>query len=288
MMNIRAVIILSNYRLRKLFSNPRFYIVVAVALSFIYLNATDLKNISVETGVNLTPWLLPFMFSRPYDAAIFGAIIGILFCDAPFTEKSETYLLLRVNRSSWFLGQVLYVISVSLIFTLIITISSIVFLIPRVEFSTEWGRVLDSIAYYYDSSVGKPPFQMPSFYVDYAIVNNFTPLQAMLHSNVMLFLLCCFSASLIFVLNLKTNRFIGAGVIVFLAGYSDFFSGRLSYEAYISPFTWLSITEVDYFEYSLASTPQYAYGFLIIVPILLWTIGYISIIKSDINTLENI
>lgn len=284
MRDLKIIWNISYYRLLKLFTNARFWIILLFGAFLAKDNVSGILEMISTTGVKVTPWILPFVFSTYSLVILYGFLIVLLFCDAPFTEENEMYIIIRSKKSLWLFGQTLYVAVVSIIFTLFILISSVIFLIPNIEFSSNWGNIITTFAYGNDMFAYETPITISS-----KIIALFTPIQAMFYVCSIFFLLCIAIGSLMFMINLYSNRFIGIIISATLVLFVLLaINGSGFTFVYFSPFSWLSINNVDFKSNNLLPNLSYIYFVLIFSPIICWVLSFLKFKKMDFKALESI
>ncbi len=105
--------------IRRWVNNPRIY-VVALIVFFVY-NAyiSPIIGFSQSVHVAITPWIFPMLTANKY--VIFMTMLGtlLLFCDAPFIDEGQPYMVIRCGRKRWIAGQMLYIVMASLIFVFV-------------------------------------------------------------------------------------------------------------------------------------------------------------------------
>ena len=98
----------------------------------------------------------------------------LLFCDAPFIDDNQAYVIARSGRIPWSIGQIAYIIIASSIYFLFLLFLTIIINISHIQFTSSWGKVLGTLANTNASSV----IGLTTF-VSRNILYYFTPLQEM-------------------------------------------------------------------------------------------------------------
>src|SRR5699024_8544904 len=121
--------------------------------------------------------------------------------------------------------------------------------IPYIDFTTDWGRVIRTLAVN-PSSASNKGIQVTTP-VQNSIVSSFSAIEATLISLVLFFLVTLFIWIVIFSLNLilgKMSGVIVVGVLVFIS-YFSIFVGQLTVGLkiyYFSPLSWMSLQYIDW------------------------------------------
>ena len=90
--------------------NPRLYILLLMEVLYLHSRLSPVGELCARTGYKVTPYLLPFLLDE--GSAVMMLFLGVvlLFCDAPFIEDEQPYIMLRSGRRIWFIGQMLYIV----------------------------------------------------------------------------------------------------------------------------------------------------------------------------------
>ena len=64
-----------------------------------------------------------------------------IFCDAPFVDSNQMYVMLRTDRTTWGIGQVLYIFAGSFFYMLVLMMSTIVLNIGHIKWDNTWWNV---------------------------------------------------------------------------------------------------------------------------------------------------
>lgn len=142
-----------------------------------------------------------FVFSTTSSFSGFMYLFSfmLIMCDAPFIDDTQTQVILRVGKTAWLWGQILYIALTTLVFWLLAVTACVVNLLPYCEFSvSSWGKIIISMA--------KDLLAVPGFGVSSAIVNNYTPMQAFLWALLLQMLMTFFMGLVVLCVNLATRK----------------------------------------------------------------------------------
>ncbi|MDO4274806.1 MAG: hypothetical protein Q4D16_14150 [Eubacteriales bacterium] len=192
---------------------------------------------------------------------------GVIYVnsDAPFMQHVNMYHAIRVGRKRWVLGQIGGIFIRSVVLTILAVVCTILPLLPSIEWSTEWGKLLRTAGLtraltQFDSSV----------YIYYEIFSEFTPLQLMGMEIFICTLVCTFIGVLMFLVSLFMDKiFAVAGSLVFAIALFPVLNMHplLRHKlALFVPTIWPELARIatpDYGYYWLPSIP-YMIGFLVI------------------------
>ncbi len=240
----------SNFR--KWPTMPQIWAIPVMILIFAGGNLSGVAALSEATGVRVTPWILPHFFNLPIMLVVYGFLTTFFFANAPFRDSFSQFLEVRVGKSNWIRGQVLYILEASLVYTLFYLSISILIILPRIYLTSDWGELIRYLAYGGGIKLSEDSYEISvsgiSFYS--GIIEAFSPLQAMALSMLLLFLVSAFLGLLIFAFQILMGR--GTGVVA--AGFLTFLSyfccyvGWIMFEGkllYISPVNWICMGYLD-------------------------------------------
>ena len=113
--------------IRKWGGNRRILMCIAMTTLLVYSYTKDLSVLCNYMGQKMNPWIFPFLFAFRYMRIVFMIPVVFIFCDAPFVDTNQTYVMLRTKRNIWSMGQILYIIVSSFLYTLFHLLLTIIF-----------------------------------------------------------------------------------------------------------------------------------------------------------------
>lgn len=246
---IWSILILCSLNFRKWLTNVRIQVILLLVSLMIYNYMEGVHYFSRSVHVPMTPWSMPFLLTTFNSLIIIMLGYIFLYCDAPFLDEQQPYIIIRSGRTVYIIAQILYVVTSSLAYAIFILIMTLLCSLPEMKFSLEWGKVFKTLALTNAGSQFNVILHTPeSFMIRYS------PLEAIGKQIMMLWLVGSFLGLLIFFLNLFFPRFIGVcstSLLVFLDMFADFFQKTHGYSGnqiyYFSPVSWanLSILQKD-------------------------------------------
>ena len=99
----------------------------------------------------------------------------LLVSDAPFRTKQQRFVIQRTGKRTWMAGQLLYILAISIGFTILIWILSWIWIVPHMEWNRDWGSVLKTAALN-----GVPSTYGVYMEIPYVIIKNTNPITATL------------------------------------------------------------------------------------------------------------
>lgn len=199
----KIVLCICENNFRKWSSNPRIFILPILIITFIFTPCRELANIAGDSSV--TPWIFPFLYEYQFYRLFltFGAVL--LFCDAPFIDITQPYLVVRGRKLAWFTGQLLYIMMAAALYLFTIIIISIFLLFPNISFEADWGKLLYTLS--------KFP-RTDHIDISSYIIARYTPFWAMTQTFILNWLHITFLGMLMFAVNMVLPRATGAIVCV--------------------------------------------------------------------------
>lgn len=234
--------------LRRQFTNPKIYVMfILIVIMQDSMKIADIRHFAKEMGMGVAPWIYPFLPSDWYICMLeaIGAIF--LFCDLPMVHHGTPYLFVRTGRRAWLGGQILYVFVAAFIYQFMFFASSLLLLLPNMECTLQWGKILGSLA-------------LTDMGMEYGIglsrliVRQFSPLQATILSFLLRWMVTTLFGMTMLCMNLFLPRIYGTvvgGVIAMLHPTAINASGTFLF--YLSPSSW---TALDYINLSGANGIQ--------------------------------
>lgn len=227
--------------IKKWMTSPRMYVVAILAALFMWAPLEQIRIFAMQQELSVSNWYFPLMWADDNGMIVLFLYFDIIlmFCNAPFVDRQQIFVLLRSGKKNWFLGQLLYIVSAAVIYFLYIFVLTIVEFIPYVGFSLRWESVFESLANYTYVSADMRASSMPT-----ELIHNLMPLQAFALSFLVNVLIAVLLGELIFLVNLFKNRGYGTGAALAVVLFSwligdAVFGSKLNY---FSPISWSDIT----------------------------------------------
>ena len=286
MSHLKAAFLCAMVNIKKWAVNPRVSTLAVLLFAFIAWHLSGLSAYANAVTTHITPWIFPHLFSTSGMIMIFSSFTILFYSDAPFMDTHTPFIMIRSGRRNWVIGQLLYVILAGFIYTLFIAIISALVLIPNVHISSDWGKVLRTLAAFPDSPsrYGVPA----SIFVSHEIVGIFSVGEAMLLSFGLFWLVTVFIGVLIFFFNAvvaKMSGIIIAGIFVFVSYFSEYL-GRFSFGSriyYFSPLSWSSLMFLDLNYRGQLPSISYAVVFLVLTIVVMGIASVVKLCAMDYN-----
>ncbi|MDO5382650.1 MAG: hypothetical protein Q4F06_08055 [Eubacteriales bacterium] len=270
--------------IRKWTYNKRIILCICFGLLFTYSYTGGLRLLSESMGMKMSPWLYPFLITFRYMKIVFMAPVIFIFCDAPFMDSNQPYVMLRTKRKVWNTGQILYIIAGSLLYSFILMVATVMLNIGHIRWSPYWGKVLGMAAV----NPGKLSEYYTTIKVPAIVVRYYTPLQAMIFAFILMWLSFIFIGLIIYVLNMATKTKL-AGVLVagFFVLLTAFVDGYPIIN-WFSPISWNSLNNIDVAGMTTFPTITYVLGMYSIMIIVLIVITYIVSARQEVYVQEEV
>jgi hypothetical protein len=268
---------------RKWVTNYRIWVLFILIAIFINSYTKEISLFAEAVHYRMSPWLFPFLYGQKYMKYILFSGVLLLFCDAPFLDEEQPYVIIRSGRKFWSVGQVFYIVTASAAYFLYIVMMSILLNLGNMEWNPDWGKVLGTLG---TVNVGN----MVSYKISVSskIVTFFTPLQAMWFTFLLSWLTGIFLGLLIYACNvLFANRFIGVLFAAFFVFFDTVVRNHMTL-LWFSPVSWSALDNIGIGERLARPDITYvltAYGVLILA---LCTIIFMKSRKQPIEVMPPI
>ncbi len=255
MNSVRSVFSICAQNFRKWATDYRMWTVAAILIVMTFLYADDVRKNAAIMDSDVSLWIFPFLYTQSFMVLIFTMPVVLMFCNAPFFDKNQTFVMMRTSRTKWLCGQLLYIILASAAYYLFVFLLSLLSTVFIAEPSLDWGGTFYSLAYGKMQWDGVPWVGIPKLIVEY-----FTPIQACWFTFLLSWIGGVFLGMIVFFFNLVTQtRSIGTvvatGFVVWgcWVRYSD---GIQRYRKF-SPISWITVDYIDVGGMTLYPTLSY-------------------------------
>lgn len=240
MKKFRTIFAIARQNVRKWSSNYRVCMIAIILLIFIHFYTKNIGVFASELGIDMSAWIFPFLYIERYMKLLFLFPIILMFCDAPFIDMNQPYMILRSKRTAWSMGQILYIFIANIFYFLFLIVGTIVINIRYVTFENDWGKVFGTLATTDASNFVDTPLRINPIILKY-----FTPFQAMWFT----FLLSCLSGIILGLViyacnSLFQNRIVGITAASFLLILSAALYRNPELQ-WLSPMSWNTLSNID-------------------------------------------
>ena len=268
MNKIRQSFYLCREQFRYEIHSPR--VIVAYILGMVDILAYCFKYLQYS-GPNPVQIFEPFILYFNSRGHITYALLGVflIFSDAPFVTARSTTLIYRTTRKSWGAGMCTYImlqVASYYAFMLIVSAGSV----ALSSFTGNlWSKPIYTMASYDPIAMDKYGLELPEI----SLLQNYTPVTAVIHSFCLVALYSIVLGTLLFVLNLNCSKVIGSVItfLIHLTGYvitSDTIFGIPLRASFLGN----AILQWHTAEYDSHMSLFYSYIFFLIVIIILLNI----------------
>lgn len=280
---VRTSLLLVAHNFKKWPVNPRIYVVFVLVLAYVHSMISPIGNFCAQMGYTVGPWLFPFLMAEPYSALMIMLGLILLFCDAPFIEDDQPYLILRSGRKTWAMGQALYVMAGSAVYFISVYFISVLIVLPYIGFEHGWGKVINTFC----QMGGSRQYGIVLAF-EQQINNVYNPVQATLLNLLLCWMIGVFLGLLLLFLNLVANRSVGGIVTVGLSIFPLFVIRSDWWMHYISPVSWCSLAVVDATGTTSFPSLPYAIGVLAGGILLFGGLFIVLMTHRDIEVLKSV
>jgi len=149
MLNLKEAFVCAGWNLYSLRKNPRFYMSLLLGFLLCWL-LTDKTMAISRTYLTNVQLFEPFVWCYADDDSIlFSALIMLLMFSAfPRLDTPASYLIFRTKRITWLIGQIITVFVLTLGYTLMILLSSMVMCIGcNVFVANKWSETATMLSF---------------------------------------------------------------------------------------------------------------------------------------------
>lgn len=161
------------FQMRQIFATWKNSVVFLLVGIFVWANAQQVGDFAKMVGMSVHPWLFSHMTNDFICQLVFTAACVAIFCDAPWNTSLGEYILVRSGKSAQSAGHILYIVALSLFFTLFILVMSVIAVLLNAELADGWGKVLGTLARTNAGAQIRMSFTINDF-----LVGAYTPLYA--------------------------------------------------------------------------------------------------------------
>lgn len=229
-------------------------------------------------GRNITPWVFPLLPGSWLDFLTLLLPYVLLVSDAPFRSGQQQFVIQRVGKVKWILGQFLFIALLSAAYALFLWVLSWIFLLPELEWSLGWGAVLRTGAKLQNYGA------YSGLRLEYAIMKNLSPLAAAAWVFGMMVGVLTLMGGITVFCNLFVHQGVGTAVnmlMLLLYLVIQFQTYGKRFLLWVSPVSWMNLALVGHRNQNL---PSYAFAAAATVGLclLLESITVLQIHKSNL------
>lgn len=240
---------------RKWQTDYRIWVIALLLVFMVQIYVDDMKRIASGLEASVPIWIFPFLYSQFHTKLIYTLPLVLLFCNAPFADRNQTFVYVRTGRKKWICGQILYIVLSSAVYYFFLLLVTLLSTIPFGNPSLEWGQTLHTI-----SSSGVAA-QFGAFFVDVSplVISFFTPLQAVWFTLLVSWFSAVVIGLIIFFFNaVSKNRLLGiliSSLLIVLSAFVE--NGGYPQLIAYSPISWNTLDNIDVGK--LTPYPSFAY-----------------------------
>lgn len=280
---IRVCLSIAQNNLQKWVLNPRIYLVAVLLGAYLHSRIFPILQFCGYYEVGISPFLFPFFLSDDHVVLIVTLGAMLLFCDAPFIDLDQPYIVLRAGRKTWVLGQILYLIITSLLYTFFVFLMTLLLLLPKLEPQLEWGKVIGTLV---QTTTGSEFGISVSF--DRYIYFGYTPMEAVGLSLLLCFSVVLFLGVVMFYFNLRVNRMVGTIVSGLLVLWQLVIRKTATALIRFSPVSWMKLGQIDLDGTTVYPTLSFVIVGLYAMILLFCILSVLRIRRTDIDVLKSV
>lgn len=265
-----SVLRLTKINLYKHLGTVNFWTPFILALAAVYEFAVHFKNMGAYYSIPVNGFASSLLLVHFNAILIIFIGVFIMFADLPFKDNQQMFLLSRSGKRTWIFSQVLYVISVSVIYFAFIFVAFCVVLFPNLGFDVQsWGKIIRTIA----ATNATDAFELP-IYIPQNVISDYLPIEAFLFSFGTAIAISVVLGLIVLIFNLIIKHNVGlimSGVLISMCMFMNMGGSKIMY--YFSPLNWCSIYVAD--KKGVSVNPDVSW---IIVALCVWFIAEIIVL----------
>ncbi len=226
MTKIRQVWTVSAYNFRGWRGNSR--IIVTFALAFVMCFLLSDKAVRFAQDNKSTMQIAEafvWTFADSNSILLSSLLLLLLFADLPFLGAGVPYYLMRIDRKTWLLGQILYIILASMIYMLFILLATSLICMNNSFIGNMWSQTAAILGY---SGAGKA-VALPALV---KTLEMSTPYECMGSIFLLMLLYTLFTMSVMLAVNIRRGQFWGV-VSVFALSLYGFLVNPQTFNAFL-------------------------------------------------------
>lgn len=287
--NIKKICLCGTLNIKKWKSSVKIYVFFIVSALLIANVFFDVYSISDLLDVKCTPWLFPFIHTHTNNNILYFGLLAAIYSNAPFEDSNTQFVIMRTGKRNWIIGQIVYVYLSSLLIMLFYMILPVLVILPKLEFSAEWGKLLMTLGNESAAVELMSKYNISAIFFPYdLILKEYPPILFMAIYAAMFWLTTVFSIMVIMTFNIvikKTAGIIADGFLIAMT-YIILYFGTLMISPkiyYFSPLAWININNVDWINSGTIQSPAYSFAALIIGIIIMTAVSIVVFCKKDVE-----
>lgn len=267
----------------KTLKNPKSWIIILLCFFFLSSDTREIREIAVQYDLGVSPYVYP-IFMTSWQGRMYALIlIVMLMSEAPFYNGSELFVNIRINRYKWFTSKLIYIVSLSVVFQIMMIIMSVLVFGTYVGWDNQWGDVITTYIRYIQGMTSA------GGYIKGVDIVSLNPMKIMGYEFVLMVLISIIIGLLTFVLNGVLKSFLGTvimGVLVLFDIYLVDLSGIAGVNLkYSLPTSWIDINFIlSDVNLSIGKCTIY----MVFIVLLLVAVCYFLVSKRVIRPVRNV
>ena len=147
-MKLRQIIAVAAYDFRQWRRNPRIVLCFCLAFILCFLLSDKAVRFSRTYG-SIMQILEPFIwtFGDANSILLSSLLLILLFADMPYISAGTPFMLLRIDRKTWVLGQALYIVAATTVYLLFVLLSTSFICQSRSFLGNQWSETAAILGY---------------------------------------------------------------------------------------------------------------------------------------------
>lgn len=252
---LRKTITATRYNLYYSISNPKIWAAVVLILTMTFVHLSGYVFLLRDFDLPISIGAICGLFSNPFFIMIDFTGLLLIFSEMPFNDSQQTFMVTRSGKRAWCIGQILYIIVVSVFIMLAILLFSMLLFAGRLSFDDSWGKIMHAVN---NAEIIKKYPIRSSLSTD--VMSMIAPMDAIACTVPLTLLTFTSYGAMVFALNMYSRKIAGTVVgVVFMT--LNLVSGYFMYGwlPWITMLGWCSIEKINFTHSGTNPTPEHAY-----------------------------
>ena len=260
------------YQLRRefLFSERTISILSIIGI-YVFAVITSAADCGTDLDIGASPAGFVFLFNDYICQIIITLGFVFIMSSAPFIGDNYHYIVGRSGRTAWEMGNILYILTASFLYIILIVLASWIGLARCIQFTDGWGRLWNTLARTTAGSSYELQFSVNAF-----LIGKYDVVYASFGTITLEWLCYSWLGLCIYLLNRYVNRSMGlcvAGIAVFLD--TMIYNAGLIWLYRFSPVTLSQLSRFTKGAQTYGVSEQWAWSFFSIGILIMIMVGLI-------------
>ena len=130
------------YHLYNSLTSPKLWTAGILLFAAVYRLVVPFAKIAKDYKADVNIGFISCFFFNSFTVTLIYMALLFIFSELPFNSPQQIYLMSRCGKRSWCISQLLYIILISVIVMLAISLLTIIILAGHLSFDNSWGKFI--------------------------------------------------------------------------------------------------------------------------------------------------